>query len=928
MKRIASMAMVVAAATLAFATPKANAQDCYDINNALINLQADLDTFLDNQWSTGSNAIWQAVPGQLGPSFIGFDHAGVGIRLDHQLAFIHAIVNNDPSVVGTLDPAFIGQVQAAFLANREHIKNNELTLRNVRVRGTVIIISLDEEIDVPTNGIACIDLPAGQGTECFDVPSLWTLNGEPGLLADADAEEFILNLGAAIMLLGDDAHIDYFRGFVAQLVLGIIKVVVPSLLDELFKADEFYTPFEVDILPEPKVASYTIAPTDIPLVNSWPPVPPGGSGSCSGNPGDSGIAICIGTLDLGGVNATNTRVNMTRANMALSINTFIGFFTQTNLGFSIFPAELSPGGVFPGQLDTNLATYNNSGQNLPNWFQAIGGGHNISINALTKNTIEVDFGGNVSGATPNNAFVISGPGQGTLTSSPVNVSGSGSTRVLEWPSAREGLDGEEVTITIAANAGLLCGTLLGMSASGDAIGEPPFVASRVPAAGASVSPATFTSIQVNFNQEVTGVVAANLTIDGFPATNVVQGPLPSRFTFTGFPAQSLAVGIPVVLAAGNIQDLAGNAFEGANWTYDFEDLIDTVISSTVVDPDGATNVSPTPLTITFDEGAFGLELSDFSVTNGTAQNLVGNDGDEVWTVEIVPASDDEVMVELPKAAAVNFDASRESQEVFFIYNFDGTPPVVTIDVPNITGDSSPQLTGTVVDEDLDTQVSITVGGHTVSAINNEDGTWTLPAGTLPGLPDGLYDIDAEAVDTAGNSSGIVTAEGGLLIDSVPPIILTVLQTANTPPFTALRFDAIFSEPVVGVTSSDFDLNISGGTLNAVVVDVEPIGGGDRWRANVVLSGQGPGTLSVTILDNGTITDAAGLAVQGLPFVGPATVILPQNIASGPPIPPSDDPNDFPPPPPASPIAGPFGLAALAAGIAAGGAVILRRRRKS
>jgi len=75
------------------------------------------------------------------------------------------------------------------------------------------------------------------------------------------------------------------------------------------------------------------------------------------------------------------------------------------------------------------------------------------------------------------------------------------------------------------------------------------------------------------------------------------------------------------------------------------------------------------------------------------------------------------------------------------------PPLVTVD-PLRTTDPSPALSGTV--DDPNASVTIEVAGKMYPAINNGDGTWTLPAGLIGPLAPGRYQIVATAKDLRGN----------------------------------------------------------------------------------------------------------------------------------------------------------------------------------
>lgn len=89
---------------------------------------------------------------------------------------------------------------------------------------------------------------------------------------------------------------------------------------------------------------------------------------------------------------------------------------------------------------------------------------------------------------------------------------------------------------------------------------------------ASISPTPFTtadelnSIQINFNEDVTGVAATNLLVNGVPATNLLSI-APSIYTFQF--SQPPTGTVNVALLPGVITDVAAalNPFGGSNWTY-------------------------------------------------------------------------------------------------------------------------------------------------------------------------------------------------------------------------------------------------------------------------------------------------------------------------------------------------------------------------
>ncbi|MCR9253617.1 MAG: Ig-like domain-containing protein [bacterium] len=111
-------------------------------------------------------------------------------------------------------------------------------------------------------------------------------------------------------------------------------------------------------------------------------------------------------------------------------------------------------------------------------------------------------------------------------------------------------------------------------------------------------------------------------------------------------------------------------------------------------------------------------------------------------------------------------------------DIDKTDPVVTIN--NLTTNvASPELTGTISDNLFTnaTVIEITVNaGGPYTATNNNDGTWTLSAGTIPALASNTYDVTVAAEDPVGNIGNDATTNE-LVIDLDAPTFDT--QTTST-----------------------------------------------------------------------------------------------------------------------------------------------------
>ncbi|MEO9869622.1 LamG-like jellyroll fold domain-containing protein [Ekhidna sp.] len=131
---------------------------------------------------------------------------------------------------------------------------------------------------------------------------------------------------------------------------------------------------------------------------------------------------------------------------------------------------------------------------------------------------------------------------------------------------------------------------------------------------------------------------------------------------------------------------------------------------------------------------------------------------------------------------------------FTIQSGDVTAPVVTVDTYG-TSITSPQLTGTV--DDATATIDVEVDGASYSAVNNGDGTWTLPAGIIATLTDGTYDVIVTGTDAAGNVGTDATVDE-----------LVISQTTiaiNASNITSTSFQANWSE---GLDVQTYQLDVS------------------------------------------------------------------------------------------------------------------------
>ncbi|GJQ25842.1 MAG: hypothetical protein HBSAPP02_08740 [Phycisphaerae bacterium] len=149
----------------------------------------------------------------------------------------------------------------------------------------------------------------------------------------------------------------------------------------------------------------------------------------------------------------------------------------------------------------------------------------------------------------------------------------------------------------------------------------PGIDSTSPAIGANVG--TFSSISVTFDENIAGLQAARLTVNGSPAVNL-SGSGAGPFTFSGF-APPADGPVTVVLNDTGVTDLSGNTFISDMWTYSKTDcnnngVFDAAdLASNTSDDCNGNNVpdecDPDP--VTADAGAAQIINAGESVVLGT-----------------------------------------------------------------------------------------------------------------------------------------------------------------------------------------------------------------------------------------------------------------------------------------------------------------------
>ncbi|WP_127492857.1 BapA/Bap/LapF family large adhesin, partial [Acinetobacter calcoaceticus] len=316
-----------------------------------------------------------------------------------------------------------------------------------------------------------------------------------------------------------------------------------------------------------------------------------------------------------------------------------------------------------------------------------------------------------------------------------------------------------------------------------------------------------------------------VTVDGidYPAVNNGDG----TWTLPNDVLPTLSEGAHSVTVTAT--DLAGNTGTDTGTV-----TIDTVAPNApdidpvnAVDPITGTAEPDSTVTVSFPDGTTATVVAgtDGSWSVPNPGNLV--DGDTVTATATDPAGN----TSLPGTEIVDGD---------------GLPPVVSL-TDEVTNDATPDLSGSI--NDPNATIVVTVDGIDYPAVNNGDGTWTLPNDVLPTLSEGAHSVTVTATDLAGNTG---TDTGTVTIDTVIPVVTfpDVSTNDSTPALTG-TIDDPAATVVVTVDGVDYPATNNGDGTWTLADNTLPV------------LADGPHTVSVTA------TDVAGNV--STPVTGTVTV---------------------------------------------------------
>ncbi|HUR21734.1 MAG TPA: alkaline phosphatase family protein [Vicinamibacterales bacterium] len=347
---------------------------------------------------------------------------------------------------------------------------------------------------------------------------------------------------------------------------------------------------------------------------------------------------------------------------------------------------------------------------------------------------------------------------------------------------------------------------------------PPTIASQSPVASGTVS--NLTSIQVTFSERVFGVDAADLRVNGAPATGVSGSDSNYVFTFAQPPFGTVTISFAPghgITDTGYPTDLPFDENgAGASWTYSLIDVFPPTISARGPAANAlVTNLAQ--ISVTFSEPVAGADAADLLVNGGPASGIIGAGSNFIFSFAIPGAGPVAITWAgghgITDLSANAFNPATAGHTWFYT-NVDQIPPIVLSQSP-VAGSFVPLLNSITVtfsesvsgvnagDLRVNGSVATTVSGgpasytFTVPLLNdtNVNITWSLAHG--------ITDLNVPANPFNATGPGATWSYSSM--DNAAPRASVFHAPSNTVR-SLTHINVTFNEPVTGVDAGDLLVN--------------------------------------------------------------------------------------------------------------------------
>ena len=378
------------------------------------------------------------------------------------------------------------------------------------------------------------------------------------------------------------------------------------------------------------------------------------------------------------------------------------------------------------------------------------------------------------------------------------------------------------------------------------------------------------TVTITFSEAVTGLTAADLTVQNGTVGTLTSGDGGITWTGTLTAASNIADTTNIItLNNTGVADLAGNAGVG---TTDSNNYIvnDTVApTASIVVSDTALRIGETStVTITFSEAVSGFTTADLTVANGSISGLSTSDGGITWTATLTPdatVTDTSNLIVLNNTGVADLNGNAgvgtTNSNNYAIDTQRPTATIVVSDTALRIGETSVvTITFTEAVSGF-TTADLTVANGTVTGLSSSDGgiTWTgtlTPSASVSDTSN-LITLDNTGIaDLSGNAGSGTTDSNNYAVDTLrPTATIVVADNALNIGETSL-VTITFSEAVTGFTLAD--MTVANGSLSGLSSG----DGGITWTATLTPSASISDATNLVILANTGVADAAGNAGSG------------------------------------------------------------------
>ncbi|WP_458131179.1 Ig-like domain-containing protein [Pseudomonas sp. R3-41] len=373
------------------------------------------------------------------------------------------------------------------------------------------------------------------------------------------------------------------------------------------------------------------------------------------------------------------------------------------------------------------------------------------------------------------------------------------------------------------------------------------------------------TVTITFSEAVTGLTAADLTVQNGTVGTLTTGDGGITWTGTLTAASNIADTTNIItLNNTGVADLAGNAGVG---TTDSNNYIvnDTVApTASIVVSDTALRIGETStVTITFSEAVSGFTAADLTVANGTLSGLSTSDGGITWTATLTPdapVTDTSNLIVLNNTGVADLNGNAgvgtTNSNNYAIDTQRPTATIVVADTALRAGETS--VVTITFSEAVSgfTTADLTVANGTVTGLSSSDGgiTWTgtlTPSASITDTSN-LITLDNTGIaDLSGNAGSGTTDSNNYAVDTQRPTAsIVVADNALNIGETSL-VTITFSEAVTGFTLAD--LTVANGSLSGL----SSSDGGITWTATLTPNASVTDATNLIILANTGVADAAG-----------------------------------------------------------------------